>query len=208
MIRTIIFDMGGVIVDVHLDEAVRQFKAIGVTDAERQIDSNNHKGFFLDFENGDIDSETFRRRLSEHAGKDIPMEDIVRAWKSIISKPIQFKLDYILELRRKYRVFLLSNNNPILIDWARTSDFSDAGFPITHYFDKLYISYEMKCTKPGHLIFEKMIQDSGIKPSESLFIEDGIRNINAAKELGFQILHVVNGEDWRERLSALTEGFT
>ena len=195
--------MGGVIVDVHRDEAIHQFKAIGVADASLQIDANNHQGLFLAFENGDIDSDMFRQQLSQHTGKDIPMEDIIRAWKSIISKPPLYKLDYILYLRQKYKLYLLSNNNPILIDWARTGDFTDTELPITHYFDKLYISYEMKCTKPDRLIYEKMIQDSGIIPSESLFIEDGLRNINTAQALGFHTLHVENGEDWRERLTAI-----
>jgi len=203
MIQNIIFDMGGVIVDVHRDEAIRQFKAIGVADAGQQIDANNHQGVFLAFENGSINAEMFRQEISRQAGKNIPIEAIVRAWKSIISRPLMYKLDYILDLRQKYKVYLLSNNNPILIDWARTDDFTDVGFPITHYFDKLYISYEMKCTKPERLIYEKMIQDSGINPSESLFIEDGIRNINTAKELGFQTLQVENGEDWRERLTSI-----
>ena len=198
--------MGGVIVDIHHGEAIRQFKAIGVADADLQIDTNSHHCFFLALENGDIDSETFRRKLSEHAGKDITTEEVENAWKSIISKPQLYKLEYILELRKKYKVYMLSNNNPILVDWSRTSDFSDAGFPIDHYFDKLYLSYEMKCTKPGRLIFEKMIQDSGINPFESLFIEDGIHNINTAKELGFHILHVENGEDWRKRLTAILSG--
>lgn len=195
--------MGGVVVDVHRERAIRQFKAIGVSDADRQIDANNHHGLFLAFENGDMDSETFRRQLSAHAGRDIPMEDVVMAWKSIISKPAGYKLEYILALRKKYNVYLLSNNNPILIDWARTSDFSEAAHPITHYFDKLYISYEMKCTKPGRLIYEKMIRDSGIDPSETLFIEDGIRNITTAKELGFQIYHAENGEDWRRAITEI-----
>jgi putative hydrolase of the HAD superfamily len=203
MIKNIIFDMGGVIVDIHREEAIRQFKAIGVADADRQIDSNNHKGLCLDFENGAIDAETFRRQLSGQAEKDIPMDEVVRAWKSIISKPPVFKLEYILELREKYRVYLLSNNNPILMDWARTCDFSDAGLPIAHYFDKMYISYEMKCTKPGRLIYEKMIRDSGINPSESLFIEDGIRNIQTAKEFGFHTYQAINGEDWREALTSI-----
>ena len=205
MIKNIIFDMGGVIVDVHREEAIRQFKAIGVWDAERQIDANNHSGLFLAFENGDIDSEAFRHQLSVHAGTDIPMEAVVKAWKSIISKPLQYKLDYILTLRKKYRLYLLTNNNPILIDWARTSDFSAAGLPITSYFDKLYISYEMKCTKPGRLIYEQLILDSGINPSETLFIEDGTRNINTAKELGFQTFQVKNAEDWREALTTILE---
>ena len=195
--------MGGVIVDVHRDEAIRQFKAIGVADAGQQIDANNHQGLFLAFENGDIDSEMFRQKLSQRAGKDIPMEDIVRAWKSIISKPLLYKLEYILALRRRYKLYLLSNNNPILIDWARTNDFSEAGLPVTHYFDKLYISYEMKCTKPERLIYEKMILDSGINPSESLFIEDGLRNINTAQALGFHTLQVENGEDWRNSITEI-----
>ena len=197
--------MGGVIVDVHREEAIRQFKAIGVVDAEQQIDANNHQGIFLAFENGDIDTETFRRNLSIHTGKDISMEEIVKAWKSIISVPLQYKLDYILGLRKKYKLYLLTNNNPILIDWARTSDFSEAGLPITHYFDKLYISYEMKCTKPGRLIYEKLIQDSGVNPSETLFIEDGLRNINTAKNLGFHVYQAENTEDWREKINAILE---
>ena len=195
--------MGGVIVEVHRDEAIRQFKAIGVVDADRLIDVSNHSGLFLAFENGDIDSEEFHHQLSAHAGMDIPMEAVVKAWKSIISRPPQYKMDYILNLRKKYKLYLLTNNNPILIDWARTGDFTDAGLPLTHYFDKLYISYEMKCTKPGRLIYEKLIDDSGINPSETLFIEDGLRNINTARELGFQIYQAQNGEDWREAITAV-----
>ncbi|MDR2232473.1 MAG: HAD family phosphatase [Tannerella sp.] len=201
MIKNVVFDMGGVIVEVHREEAIRQFQSIGVADADLLIHANNHKGLFLAFEDGKIDSETFRQQLSAHAGKEISMEAVEGAWRSIISKPPQYKLDYILELRKSFKTYLLTNNNPILIRWARTNDFSDAGFPITHYFDKLYISYEMKCTKPGRLIFEKMIADSGILPSETLFIEDGILNIQTAKELGFQIFQAVNGEDWRDALT-------
>jgi len=201
MIKNVIFDMGGVIVDVHRDAAIQQFKAIGVADADRLIDANNHKGLFLAFEAGEVDAETFRRLLSAHAGKDISMEEVVMAWRSIISRPLVYKLDYIFALRKQYKLYLLSNNNPILIDWARTSDFSEAGLPITHYFDKLYISYEMKCTKPGRLIFEKMIQDSGLKPSETLFVEDGLLNIQTAQELGFHVYPAQNGEDWRDALT-------
>ena len=197
--------MGGVIVDVHLEEAIRQFEAIGVVDAEQQMGANNHQGLFLAFENGDIDSEEFRQQLSTYVGKDISMEAVIKAWKSIISRPLQYKLDYIFELREKYKLYLLTNNNPILIGWARTSNFSEAGLPITHYFDKLYISYEMKCTKPGRLIYEKMIRDSEVDPSETLFIEDGLLNINTAKEFGFQIYQAKNAEDWREKINAILE---
>jgi putative hydrolase of the HAD superfamily len=204
MIKNIIFDMGGVLVDVHRDEAVRQFQAIGVADADRLIDSSHHSGIFLDIESGDIDADTFCRLLCEHAGKDIPRPAIERAWQSIISRPEAYKLDYLLELRKSYKLFLLSNNNPILIDgWARTPAFSPDGRPIGSYFDKLYLSYEMKCVKPGREIFEAMIRDSGIRPSESLFVEDSPANLQAGAAVGFHICMAKNGEDWRADVSKI-----
>jgi putative hydrolase of the HAD superfamily len=195
--------MGGVLVDVHREEAVRQFEAIGVTDADRLIDACHHSGIFLDIESGAIDTETFCRLLGEHVGTNLPREAIERAWKSIISRPEAYKLDYLLELRKKYRLFLLSNNNPILMDWARTPDFSPDGHPLTFYFDRLYISYEMKCVKPGRAIFEAMIRDSGICPAESLYVEDSPHNLQTAAQCGFLTCLVENGEDWRCRIAAI-----
>ncbi|MDR2469287.1 MAG: HAD family phosphatase [Tannerella sp.] len=205
MIRNLIFDMGGVLVDVRREEAVRQFRSIGVNDADRLIDSSCHRGIFLALESGEIDVETFCRLLCKHTGKDIPRHAIEQAWKSIIFPPEAYKLDCLLELRRQYKLFLLSNNNPILMDWAKTSDFSPAGHSITFYFDKLYISYEMKCVKPERAIFEAMIRDSGILPSESLFVDDGKHNIRTARQIGFHTCHARNGEDWRDDVTKILE---
>jgi putative hydrolase of the HAD superfamily len=204
MIKNIIFDMGGVLTDVHRGRAITAFKAIGVTDADNLIDSYHHKGIFLDIENGTIDTDTFCRLLSEHVGKEIPRHDIELAWRSIVSDPPLYKLNYLEELRKTHTLFLLSNNNPILMDsWAFTNRFSADGHPLTYYFDKLYLSYLMKCTKPDALIFEEMILDSGIKPQESLFIDDGIHNIETAGKLGFQTYLAKNGADWRRDISRI-----
>ena len=205
LIKNIIFDMGGVLVDVRRTEAVRQFQALGVADADELIDSSHHKGIFRDIESGAIDSDTFCRLLCEHAGKEIDRAAITHAWRSIISKPEMYKLDFLLALRKNYKLFLLSNNNPILMDWARTPDFSPDGHPITFYFDKLYISFEMKCMKPDRAIFEALIRDSGILPTESLFVEDSWPNLQAGKEVGFHICPVTNGEDWRADVNKILQ---
>ncbi|MDR2680790.1 MAG: HAD family phosphatase [Tannerella sp.] len=204
MIKNVIFDMGGVLVDVRRERAIAAFKAIGIADADNLIDSYHHKGIFLDIENGNIDTDTFCRLLSEHAGKAVSRHDVEQAWRSIVSEPPPYKLDYLTELRKTHTLFLLSNNNPILMDsWAFTNEFSPAGHPITHYFDRLYLSYQMKCTKPDTIIFEKMILDSGIKPPESLFIDDGMHNIKTADRLGFRTYLAENGADWREDISKI-----
>jgi len=204
MIRNIVFDMGGVLVDVRRDRAVRNFQEIGVDNAAELIDSYHHKGIFLDIESGAIDADEFCRLLCLEAGKDIPRANIEWAWKTIIDPPEAYKLDYLLNLRQHFRTFVLSNNNPILIDgWARTADFSPAGRPITDYFDRTYFSYEMHCVKPGQEIFRRMIADSGIVPAETLFLDDSENNIAAGREAGFQTLLIVNGEDWRAKLDGL-----
>lgn len=196
--------MGGVLVDVHRERAIESFKSIGVADADQLIDSYHHEGLFLDIENGQIDADEFCTLLSEHAGKEISPQAIEKAWRSIVSDPPSYKLDYLVELRKEYPLFLLSNNNPILMDgWAFTDHFSSQGRPVTDYFDKLYFSHQMKCTKPDPVIFEKMIADSQIIPAESLFIDDGPHNIETAQSFGFHTYHARNGEDWRDALDQL-----
>jgi haloacid dehalogenase superfamily, subfamily IA, variant 3 with third motif having DD or ED len=193
--------MGGVIVDVHRERAIRSFKAIGVDDADRLIDPYCHKGIFFDIENGDIDADEFCRLLCELAGKDIPREKINNAWRSIIDPPLSYKLEYLLNLRKTHKVFMLSNNNSIIMDWACTPGNITPNKSLSDYFDKLYLSYEMKCTKPGHEIYKMMLEDAGINASESLFIDDSENNINAAKECGLQVCLVKNGSDWRNEVS-------
>ena len=203
MIRNIIFDMGGVLVDVHRERAVRHFKAIGVSDAEALIDHYHHKGLFFDFENGHMDTADFCRLLGRHAGKVIPQEAIEKAWRSIIDPPPIYKLDFLLKLRQTRKLFLLTNNNPIIFSWACMPDFTQTGRVFPDYFDKAYVSFQMKCMKPNVKIYHMLIEDSGINPAETLFIDDSDLNIQTAREFGFFVLHVENGSDWRHEINIM-----
>jgi putative hydrolase of the HAD superfamily len=201
MIQNIVFDMGGVLVDVHRDRAVAHFEAIGVDKADELIDACHHSGIFLDVESGDIDADEFCRQLCMEAGKDIPKDAIFKAWRSIIDPPPLYKLDFLLELKRRYRTFLLSNNNPILVNnWSMTPDFSEYGRPIAFYFEQCFFSYELHCVKPGAEIFRLMTAQSGIDPAVSLYLDDSADNIAAAANEGFVTMLVENGSDWRQQL--------
>jgi len=201
MIKNIVFDLGGVIIDLDRDQAVRRFEQIGVDDAEQLIDAYEQKGIFLQLEDGSINTEKFCQKLREHTGKNLSFEDITHAWMGFVVDVPQYKLDYILKLRDKYKVYLLSNTNPIIqLQWAQTNRFTSAGRPLNDYFDKLYTSYEVGVTKPDRRIFDYMVQDSGMIPAETLFVDDGKSNIEVGKEFGFQTYMPLNKEDWRSAI--------
>lgn len=203
-LKNIIFDLGGVIINLDHDQAVRSFESIGVEDAAELIDPYEQKGIFQELETGHIGVEEFCDKLREHTGKDLPFEDIKKAWMGFIVDTPQYKLDYIWDLRKQYKLYLLSNTNPIIqLEWAQTERFTEAGRPINAYFDKLYTSYEIGITKPDRRIFDFMIRDSGIDPAESLFVDDGKKNIEIAEQLGFHTYQPQNGEDWREAISRI-----
>lgn len=203
IIKNIVFDLGGVIIDLDRDRSVRRFKEIGVDNIEEMLDAYKQKGVFLELENGTADTEEFRGKLSEMIGKELTTEEISYGWYGFILDVPEYKLDYILELRKKYKVYILSNTNPIIMKWAKSPDFSKAGLPITAYCDKLYASYEMKVTKPDPLIFDMMINDSGMLPSETLFVDDGKLNIEIGDKLGFITYQPSNKEDWREPIERI-----
>lgn len=203
-IKNIVFDLGGVLIDLDRDRAVRRFEQIGVVDAEQLIDAYEQKGIFLEVENGTISAGQFCQKLCEHTGKDLPYEEIKYAWLGFIIDTPQYKLDYLLKLRENYQVYLLSNTNPIIQDgWARTDQFSLAGLPIGAYFDQMYTSYEVGVTKPDRKIFDYMIADSGMVPSETLFVDDAKSNIEVGRSLGFDTYQPLNGEDWREAVDRI-----
>ncbi|MDR1879976.1 MAG: HAD family phosphatase [Tannerellaceae bacterium] len=202
-IRHVVFDLGGVIIDLDTERSVRRFEEIGVTDARELLSPYQQKGIFLELENGRITFDGFCEKLSRHVGKALSKEAVAYCWKGFIADTPQYKLDYILGLRKRYGVYLLSNTNPVIMEWARSAGFTPAGRPVTAYFDKIYASYEVGITKPDPRIFEFMFQDAGMIPSESLFIDDGKKNVDVAASLGMKAYQPGNGEDWRGAVDQL-----
>ena len=205
-IKSVVFDFGGVIVSLNRDHAVKKFLDLGVKDADSLIDKYHQKGVFLEVENGKIDAKVFCNRMSQYAGRELSFEEVQQAWLGFITEVPQYKLDYMRELKNKYKVYLLSNTNPFVMDWARSKTFTPAGRPLDDYLDKIYASYEMKVVKTNPVIFGKMIEDSGMLPSETLFVDDGSTNIQTAAELGFRTYLAENGEDWRENITSVLSG--
>ncbi|MDR1258776.1 MAG: HAD family phosphatase [Tannerellaceae bacterium] len=198
VIKNIVFDLGGVIIDLDIMRSIQRFENIGVKNVREILDPYEQRGIFLELERGQTDLPAFCLALSRYAGKNLTIEEVRHAWMGFVVDVPQYKLDYILELRKTHRVYLLSNTNPVIFEWAQTDAFSAAGLPISHYFDAMYVSYKIGATKPDPRIFEYMLNDSGMTASETLFVDDGAQNVAVGGSFGMLTCQPRNKEDWRE----------
>lgn len=204
MIKNIIFDLGGVIMTIDQEEAVRRFKEIGLQDAERWLDPYTQVGFFGDVECGKITAEEFRIKLSEVIGRELTFDECKYAWLGYRKSVPAYKLEALVDLRNKgYRLILLSNTNPYMMSWAQSPEFDGKGNSLDSYFDASYKSYELKAMKPDTAFFKAVIEGEKIVPQESVFIDDGPRNIEAGRGVGFHCICPENGADWRSELNEL-----
>jgi glucose-1-phosphatase len=194
-ITTLIFDFGGVIIDLDLERCIQQFKDLGVENFENYLGNFGQKGFFLDFEKGLIDKVMFRNEIRNLATLPLNDEQIDRAWCSFLVEIPTRKIEILMGLKNKFRLLLLSNTNPLHIDISAVIEFGRFGLTVQDLFEKTYYSYEMKMVKPHPEIFEALLADAGVNPQECLFLDDGPRNIEQANKLGIQTYLVEANEN-------------
>lgn len=201
MIKTILFDMGGVVITLDQQQAIERFKALGLADAEQRLDAYTQQGIFGDLEAGKITDEDFRRELSILVGRELTWQECQHAWRGYCGGVPERNLKKMDELRKRgYRVVLLSNTNPYMMSWVMSSDFDGKGHSLEHYLDEAYMSYKCGAMKPDPVFFNAMIKGENLVPDETLFLDDGPRNIEAAKAMGIHTFLVNNGEDWTEEI--------
>ena len=201
MIKNILFDLGGVIITLDPNQSVSRFKEIGLADADRRLDSYTQSGIFGDLELGKISAEEFRAGLSGLIGHEVTADQCLYAWKGYCKEVPRRNLDTLLRLRAEgYRVVLVSNTNPYMMSWALGDGFDGMGHSIAHYMDSMYMSYKCGAMKPDEAFFRHVIEAEGIEPGETLFVDDGPRNVEAAARLGLHTFCPENGSDWTKSI--------
>lgn len=206
-IKNLIFDFGGVIVNINRDKAVEAFQSIGVKQANELLDDYKQQGIFLEVENGQIDAPMFCKALSEICGKNISFEEAQKGWLGFMTGIPSERLDILTKLHSTYHLYILSNTNPFIMDWARSPRFTPQGKPLDDYVDKIYTSYEVKSVKPQHTFFDYVLTDIKSRPEECVFIDDGPDNIKAAQSLGFHTFLAENGKDWTPKFESFLNLF-
>lgn len=201
IINNILFDLGGVIITLDQQQSVRRFEELGLKDAQQRLNAYTQEGIFGDLEGGLIDAETFRRELSLLVGRQVTHAECAYAWQGYAKEVPQRNLDALQRLRSEgYRLLLLSNTNPYMMEWVNSADFDGHGHGVGHYFDALYLSYEMRLMKPAEEIFLRVLMAEQVPPSSCLFIDDGPRNVATASQVGLNTFCPENGADWTQKI--------
>ncbi|MDR1877930.1 MAG: HAD family phosphatase, partial [Bacteroidales bacterium] len=171
-IDTIIFDFGGVLLNLNKQACVDAFARLGVYGMDEWINNYKQKGLFLLFEEGKITTDDFFVQLQEMAGKHIAIHDLKQAYLAFLEDLPVSKLSLIRRLRGRYKILMLSNINEFIFDHCAKTRFPDP-YSIEVCFDKVYLSFETGVCKPDRAIFDYMIVDSYLDPQRCLFLDDG-----------------------------------
>ena len=194
-IKNIVFDLGGVLVDLDFKSTINGLQKAGFTNVKEQLQTFDRDGIFQKFELGEISADEFRAAIRENSSVSLTNEEVDSLWNLMLLEIPREKLELILELRSKYMVYLLSNTNSIHWDYVCKNAFNYRSFRVEDYFEETFLSFEMHLAKPDKAIFEKMLQDANLLAEETLFIDDSEANCPAAAEVGIHAHHYHIGDD-------------
>jgi len=185
MIKNIIFDLGGVLLDLNYELTYASLSEVmGIEIPSKTIPAHIFK-IMLGYEKGEINTETFLWNLQKESSKLTPQPDkLIKAWNAMLLgwNPKRFK--FLEDLRKDYSVFLLGNTNDLHLEWVMEDlkkNHNISNFD-TKYFDKTFYSHLMRMRKPEIKIYKQVIKEAGIKASESLFIDDNKENVLKARK--------------------------
>ena len=205
-IKAIIFDMGGVIVDLDIEDCKRAFKEyLGYYRIDELIDPCHQKGIYGDLEEGKISGDEFRRIVLQDSGPGALAENVDKAMWHILTGISPYKVEMLKRLSESYDLYLLSNNNPVCLPRAKAI-FEDAGIPLEKIFRKCFYSFEMKALKPSETFYKAVVREIGIPAEQMFFIDDSQKNVDGAIAAGLPAVYYEPGTDLEALINNVLEG--
>jgi putative hydrolase of the HAD superfamily len=193
-VKNIIFDFGGVILNIDYKLTETAFARLGLTDFAGIYSQASQKDLFDRLETGRIMPAEFREKIRKYIGAASD-EQIDSAWNAMLLDLPEERIILLDKLKKKYRIFLLSNTNEI--HFAAFSAYMKCKFKrdiFFEVFEKAYVSHEMKMRKPDAEIFEFVVRENNLLKEETLFIDDSIQHIEGAKKAGLNAIFLEPGK--------------
>jgi len=192
-IRNIIFDLGGVILNIDPQLTIEAFRNLGWNDFYLQDNQLLSKALFYNLEKGNSSPDAFRASVRHMVKNFREVQEIDAAWTAMILDIPADRVSYLEELKKSYRIFLLSNTNEIHRIKFHGSFEADFGYSFYDLFEHNFYSHEMGMRKPDPQIYLDVLEEANLVPEETLFIDDMEENTEVAKSLGMKVLHIQPG---------------
>jgi putative hydrolase of the HAD superfamily len=194
--KHLLFDFGGVLVDLDKQRCIDAFAALGF-DIRPYIGTYRQAGFLSLFENGKINEQEFCQKLREESGQPTLSDaQIIAAWQSYLTDVPAERLDMLLRLKEKYTLHVLSNTNPVHWRMGAEGYFRYKGLKLSAFFDHVFLSYELGLEKPQPEIFQAVVNGIGCAPNDILFFDDAEANCEAARQCGLQAVLAPANSAW------------
>lgn len=201
MIKNLMFDLGGVILDIEKNRAVAALETIGLADADHVLGTYGQQGEFLALERGEISVGQFFDAVRPRFSRPVTCAQIEEAFmKFLVGIPVA-RLREIEELHKHYGIYMLSNTNALMWDGFIVQEFMKDGHDLEYYFDGVVTSFTAHCYKPEAEIFLKAQRRFGIVPQQTLFLDDSQANCEGAARLGFRTAWVTTDKGFAQYLA-------
>lgn len=184
-IKNIIFDLGGVIINLDINKSIKAFNAISPMPFEEIYTQSKQSELFNAFDKGTITQNNFFTDLAKAINYNGNLEILHEAWNAMLLDFPEHRFDTLVSAKQRYNTYLLSNTNETHIevferDLRRTHGIQN----FEDYFDKLYYSCRIGMRKPDAEIFEFVLKENKLDPAETVFIDDSIQHVKGAGEVG------------------------
>lgn len=190
-IENIIFDLGGVLLDIDYNLTRSAFENLGVANFDEMYSQANADKLFQNLETGKVSEEKFYKELNKATGLQLSEKEIRNAWNAMLLSFREKSLEYLEQLKDRYKIYLLSNTNQIhLNSFYEIFNQKKRKKSFEKYFEKVFYSFEIGLRKPDIECYEWVLNDLQIEPQKSLFIDDSLNNIHGAEKAGLQTLHL------------------
>ncbi len=189
-IKNIIFDLGGIFLNIDFARTEKAFKTLGVPAFNGLFNQHYSSNLFQLLETGKISPEEFHQSFVQQTGVHLSYAQVQEAWNALLLDfPVE-RLHWLKSISKRYKTFLFSNTNQIHHD-AFTESFRNLmNEDFDSYFIKAYYSHLMRLRKPDPESFRYIIREQKLDPKKTLFIDDTLKNIEGAKAVGLQTIHL------------------